>query len=100
MQNVDFLITRFNYVFFKEGIIILSYHNVPKFLDTQNLYCKHSKILTKRFYHGVIPPNDANRIANIEDPDQTAPSLGRLLPVWVCSVLGMHCLPRPVCPKT
>ena len=29
---------------------------IPKFSDTN--------IQTKRFYHGVIPPNDANRIAN------------------------------------
>ena len=27
----------------------------------------------KRFYHGVIPSNDANGIANGEDTDQTAP---------------------------
>ena len=29
----------------------------------------------------MIPPNDANGIANSEDPDQTAP-------------LGLHCLPK------
>ena len=32
-------------------------------------------------------PKDADRIANSVDPDQTAP-------------LGLHCLPRPVHPKT
>ena len=30
---------------------------------------------------------DANGIANSEEPDQTAP-------------LGLHCLPKNVCPKT
>ena len=35
------------------------------------LVCKHSKIQTKRFYHCVIPPIDANRIASSEDPDQS-----------------------------
>ena len=28
---------------------------------------------TKRFYHGLIPLDDANGIANSEDSDQTAP---------------------------
>ena len=36
--------------------------------------------------------NDANGIANSEDPDQTAPREQ--------SDLGLHCLPRPICPKT
>ena len=36
----------------------------------------------KRFYHGVMPPKDADGIANHEDPDQTAP-LGLIL---VCTV--------------
>ena len=36
-------------------------------------------------------PKDAEGIANSVDPDQTAP-LG--------ADLGLHCLPRPVCPKT
>ena len=46
---------------------------VPKFSDTYKHYCKHTKIQTKRFYLGVLPLNDANGIANSEDPDQTAP---------------------------
>ena len=33
-------------------------------------------------------PKDAEGIANSVDPDQTAPDL------------SLHCLPRPVCPKT
>ena len=31
------------------------------------------KIQTKRFYHRVMHPKDADSIANSEDPDQTAP---------------------------
>ena len=46
---------------------------VPKFSDIYLPYCEHSKIQTEWFYHGVIPLNDANGIANSEDPDQTAP---------------------------
>ena len=38
-------------------------------------------------YHRLTSPNDANRMANSVDPDQTAP-------------LGLHCLPRHICPKT
>ena len=49
------------------------YHKVPKFSDTYYLYFKHTKIQTKRFFHGVIHLNDANEIANSEDPDKTAP---------------------------
>ena len=33
-------------------------------------YYKQSKIQTKKFYHGVIVPDDANEIGNSEDPDQ------------------------------
>ena len=34
----------------------------------------------------VFCQKDANGKANSEDPDQNAP-------------LGLHCLPRPICPK-
>ena len=71
-----------------------------------------------------MSPNNADGMANSVDPDQTAP-LGSL--IWVCTVcsdlsvrklriitvvviaksvvpaqsdLGLHCLDRPVCPKT
>ena len=44
------------------------------------------KIPTKRPNLRVFRQKDANGIANSEDPDQ--------------SDLGLHCLPRPVCPKT
>ena len=41
-------------------------------------YCKITKFsgtqfITERFHHGVIPTNDANRIANSKNPDETAP---------------------------
>ena len=39
------------------------------------------------FVHGLLSSPDAERIANSIDPDQQ-------------SDLGLHCLPRPVCPKT
>ena len=55
------------------GYVNLAYRKIHKFSDIYLLYCKHSSIPTKRFYHGVIPLNDANGIANSEDPDQTAP---------------------------
>ena len=59
------------------------YRKVPKFWDVRNLCCKHSKYQTKGFYDGQIPLDDANGIANSEDPDQTAP-LGA---VWSGSAL-------------
>ena len=54
------------------------------------------KFLTIWLYHRVMSPNDAARIANSVDPDQTAP-LGA---VEEQSDLGLHCLPRHICPKT
>ena len=68
-----------------EGQKVYFYLKIPKFLDAGYLCCKRSKIQTRRFYHGVIPLNDANGIANSADPDQTSP---------------LHCIPRPICPKT
>ena len=42
---------------------------------------------TMWFYHRILCPKDADRMANNVDPDQEQ------------SDLGLHCLPRPVCPK-
>ena len=42
------------------------------------------------FLHTVMHPKDEVGMANSVDPDQNAPQ----------SDLGLHCLPRPVCPKT
>ena len=54
---------------------------IPKCSDTYSLYSKCSNIQTKKFYHGLIPQNDAIVIANSVDPDQTAP-------------LGLQCLQK------
>ena len=42
-------------------------------------------------YKRVFCQKDANVIANSDDPDETAPKQ---------SDLGLHCLPRHICPKT
>ena len=68
---------------------MLLYRKVPKFLDTRNFALIYLKIQTKRPKLKVFCPKLANGIANSEDPDQTAPQ----------SDLGLHCLPRPICPK-
>ena len=59
------------------------YRNDPKFLDTLNICCNHSKVWTMWLYHRLRSPNDADRMANSVDPDQTAP-LGA---VWSGSAL-------------
>ena len=43
----------------------------PKYSDTQNICCNHSKIWI--MCHRVMSSNDADRMANSVDPDQTAP---------------------------
>ena len=40
----------------------------------------------------LMCPEDADGMANSVDPDQTAP-LGAVS-------VGLHCLSRPICPKT
>ena len=52
---------------------IETYHKVPKFSDARKLSCNLPKIETKRPKLRVFYQNDANGIANREDPDQTAP---------------------------
>ena len=59
------------------------YRKFPKYSDTQNICCNHSKIWTRWLYHRVRSPNDAYGMANSGDPDQTAP-LGA---VWSGSAL-------------
>ena len=46
------------------------YRKFPKYSDTQNHCCNHSKILTMWLYHRVMSPNDADGIANSVEPDQ------------------------------
>ena len=54
-------------------ILFLSYSKDPKFSDAKKLSCNLPKIQTKRSNLRVFCQNDANGIANGEDPDQTAP---------------------------
>ena len=61
---------------------ILEYRKFPKFSDARKLCCNQPKIQEKRQNLRVFRQKDANGIANSEDPD-----------------LGLHCLPRPICPK-
>ena len=49
------------------------YLKVPKFSDARKLCCNDPKIQEKRPNLWVFLQNDANGIANSEDPDQTAP---------------------------
>ena len=49
------------------------YRKVPKFSDTTKLCCNLPKIQTKSPNLRVFSQEDANGIANSEDPDQTAP---------------------------
>ena len=44
------------------------YCKFPKYSDTQNICCNHSKIWTMWLYHRVISPNDADGMANRVDP--------------------------------
>ena len=49
------------------------YRNFLKYSDTQKICCNLFKIWTMWLYHRVMSPNDADRMANSVDPDQTAP---------------------------
>ena len=68
------------------------YRKVPKFSDVRKLCCNLPKIQEKTPNLWVFRQKNANEIANSEDADQTAP--------LEQSDLGLHCLPRPICPKT
>ena len=69
-------------------IFDLTYHKFPKYSDTQKFCCNHSKIWTRWLYHRVMSPNNADRMANSVDPDQTAP-------VWSGSALfAQTCLSK------
>ena len=49
------------------------YRKVPKILDPENFAVIYLKFKQKRPNLRVLRQNDANGIANSEDPDQTAP---------------------------
>ena len=63
----------------------VSLYTTVNFLNirTQKKFVVVTKILTMWLYHRVMSPNDADRMANSADPDQTAP-LGA---VWSGSAL-------------
>ena len=65
------------------------YRKVPKFSDARKLCCNLPEIQTKSPNIRVFCQKDANGRATSEDPDLKEQSF-----------LGLHCLPRPVCPKT
>ena len=56
-----------------------NYLKVPKFSDAINFAVVHLKFKQRGQTLGYF----VKKIANSEDPD-----------------LGLHCLPRPICPKT
>ena len=60
--------------------------------DSRKLCCNPPEIQTERLNVRVFHQKDANGIANSDYTDQTAP--------LVHSDLDLHCLPRPVYPKT
>ena len=64
------------------------YRKFPKYSDTQNICCNHSKMWTMWLYHRIMGPKDADGMATSVDPDLGA--------VWSGSAL----LPRNICPKT
>ena len=66
-----------------ENIHFFIYRNFPKYSDTQNICCNHSKIWTMWLYHRVMSPNDADGMANSVNLDHTAP----LRAVWSGSAL-------------
>ena len=49
------------------------YCKVPKFSDARKFCCNLPKVQEKRPNLSVFHKKDADRIANSEDPDQTAP---------------------------
>ena len=58
---------------------MVHYREFPKYSDTPKICSNHSKIWTMWLNHRVICPNDAD---GMEQSD-----------------LGLHCLPRHICPK-
>ena len=75
------------------------YHKNSKNLDTPRI-CGNYSILW--FYHTVMPPEDADRMANSEDPDQTLlqEQADLVLPCLPKADLGLCNLTRAVCLNT
>ena len=68
------------------------YHKVPEFSGALKLCSNLPRIQTRRPNLRLFCQNSAKGIANSEDPDQTTPLYQH--------DLGLHCLPRSICPKT
>ena len=68
----------------------LFYRKFPKYSDTQNICCNHSKIWTMWLYHWVMSPNDADGMANSVDPDQTAPWSSLIRVFTVCPGISVR----------
>ena len=68
----------------------LENHGTPEVLNFRTLKCWQFK---QRSSHKELCPKRADGMANSVDPDQTAPREDQ-------SDLVLHCLPKPVCPKT
>ena len=49
------------------------YRKNSKYWDNQTSYRSCPEYKTVKFYNEVMPPIDVERMANSEDPDQTAP---------------------------
>ena len=65
--------------------------------------CNCLKNLTVQFYHAVMCPKDADRMAKSGDPDQTASEQSDLKEQSDLGVHYLHGVPylhRPVCPNT
>ena len=55
------------------------------------------------YFNREMCHNYADRMANSVDPDQTAPAdrmANSVDPDQTAPSVAVHCLPRPVCPKT
>ena len=85
-------ISHFSFSFISEEAKIIKskicYRKIPKNSDICKICCNHPKISTKWLYHRVMRPIGTDGMANSVDPDQE--QFG----------LGLHCLPRSICPKT
>ena len=63
---------------------------IKKNSDMWKNCCLYRKIWTMWFYHRAMHPKHADGMANNVDSDQIAPEPD----------LSLHCLTRPICPKT
>ena len=66
------------------------YRKFPKYSDTKNICCNHSKIWTMWLNHRVMGPNDADGMANSVDPDQTAPRSSLIRVCTVCPGISVR----------